>query len=102
MSNRVHQLIAEIEGKTISLKQKLSEERSKNSLLSDNIGELNKTILDKDQELAALKNEIVRLESELSEKGNISIAAPVVQGVSNEQIDELVNEIEYCIAQLKK
>lgn len=102
MSNRVHQLIAEIQGKATSLKAKLSEEQLKSASLEQKLSKVTGELNAKDEEINALKADVAKLTAQLNDKKSISIADQSDKGISDEQIDELVNEIEYCIAQLKK
>ena len=102
MSNRVDQLIAEIQDKVKVLKQKLSEEQLKSASLEKKVEEVNNEINARETEISALKLEVTRLEVQLNDKNDISIAVQSDKGISDEEIDELVNEIEYCITQLKK
>ena len=102
MSNRVHQLIAEIQDKVKVLKQKLSDEQSKSASLENKVEEVNNEITARDNEISALKLEVTKLETQLNDQDDKSIAVQSDKGISDEEIDELVNEIEYCITQLKK
>ena len=102
MSNRVDQLIEEIREKANLMKESVAIEKNKNSELSSEIDSLKAQIEAKSNEVERLKEDLVNLEAKLNDSKNERIEVQSDTGVSDEQIDELVKEIEYCITQLKK
>jgi septal ring factor EnvC (AmiA/AmiB activator) len=102
MSDRVNELIEEIRGKANSMKDRVSTEQDKNNTLTKEIEELKTQLSAKEAEVSQLKGELDSLKSDISSKNEQSIAVASDNGVSDEQIDELVKEIEYCITQLKR
>lgn len=102
MSDRVNELIEEIRGKATSMKQLISVEKEKNSGLAQEIEALKHELSSKETEVTQLKGEIASLKNDLSAKNEQSIERSTGNEISDEQIDELVKEIEYCIAQLKR
>lgn len=102
MSDRVNELIEEIRGKAISMKELVSAEKEKSGALIQQIEELKNQVSAKNAEVSQLQEEITSLKNDLNAKNEQGIEAPVEAGVSDEQIDELVKEIEYCITQLKR
>ena len=102
MTDRIQHIIEEIRLKSKALHHQLLEEREKNNALQAEVQLLNERLHHKNQqeeknlaEIAALK-----LEMETTKSQVIEIERP--QGKKDEEIDELVKEIEYCISQLKK
>ena len=102
MSDRVNQLIEDIRGKVDLMKGKVTAEQNKNSELSQEIESLKAKLQSKENEVLQLNGKIQDLETEKNDLESKNIAVPAENGVSEEQIDELVKEIEYCITQLKK
>ena len=102
MSDRIHELIENVRGKVTSLHSQLLTERTNNQKLQEEVTSLQNEITSKDEEVAALKAKVVELESNKNTTEVQNVSGSVDAGVSNEQIDELVKEIEYCIEQLKK
>lgn len=102
MSDRVNQLIEDIRGKVDLMKSKVTAEESKNSELTQAIDSLKSQLQTKENEVAQLNGKIQELEAQKNDLNKNNIAVPAENGVSEEQIDELVKEIEYCITQLKK
>lgn len=101
MSDRIQELVEEIRGKSSDLKRQLESTRSRNSELESELSELRNSISDKEKELEELKSKYDDLQKQdLNNDTGVSVSAE--QSISNEAIDELVKEIEYCIEQLKK
>lgn len=103
MSDRIHQLIDTVREKSILLKDQVASERSENQRLKQEIDELKQSIATRDEKISGLETKVVELNDHIEtvKKENITVES-VSKGMSNEQIDELVKEIEYCITQLKK
>lgn len=102
MSDRVNELIETLREKMILLKDQCAIERSKNNdLLAEN--ELLKSSLqEKSSEISSLQSKVDSLKEAQSLAKEQSVNHSEEKKVSDEQIDELVREIEYCIGQLKK
>lgn len=103
MTEKIQDTIQEISRKTVRIGEALRSERSKNEILQEEI-DRNKEELAK--ELTAnthLKAEIESLKSalHLAENKVVEVPAPVI-GRTEQEIDELVKEIEFCIEQLKQ
>jgi len=102
MTEHIQNSISLIKEKVTSLHGQVQQERAQNEELKSEI-----TLLA--QQLVALKEENDQLLTAV-EQLNSALAAAKSQVVestpslrrSDEQIDELVREIEYCISQLKK
>lgn len=101
MSEKVSQLIDEVREKALGLKDSLSAERSRVNNLEAEIQNLKIQISEKEKDLREKVEEIEGLKSDLKKMETISIPVQAESGISDEQIDELVKEIEYCIAKLK-
>ena len=101
MSDKALQLIDEIRSKSLEIKGKLDEERQNNAVLTNAIADLKKELEQRELELSVVKTKVAELEKEvLSSKEQV--INPVISSERNdEEIDELVKEIEYCISQLK-
>jgi predicted nucleic acid-binding Zn-ribbon protein len=101
MSETALRLIEVIRSKSAALKQELVLELQKNAELLSKIEVLENAAIEKENELSSLRESLVGLEKELA-SANEQVVNPVVSGGRNdEEIDELVKEIEYCISQLK-
>lgn len=103
MTEKIQDTIQEISRKAVRIGEALHSERSKNEILQEEI-DRNKEELAK--ELTAnthLKAEIESLRSalHLAENKVVEVPAPVI-GRTEQEIDELVKEIEFCIEQLKQ
>ncbi len=101
MSDKALQLIDEIRSRSLEIKGKLDEERQNNAVLTNAIADLKKELEQRELELSVVKTKVAELEKEvLSSKEQV--INPVISSERNdEEIDELVKEIEYCISQLK-
>ena len=103
MTEKIQDTIQEISRKAVRIGEALRSERSKNEILQEEI-DRNKEELAK--ELTAnthLKAEIESLKSALHLAENKVVEVPVpVKGKNEQEIDELVKEIEFCIEQLKQ
>lgn len=109
MTEHIQHIIDEIRSKSQALHYQLNEEREKNTALQSELAVLNERLQSQKQkeeeflskennflsEIAALKMELDAVKSQVVENSN-----PV--GRKDEEIDELVKEIEYCISQLKR
>jgi septation ring formation regulator EzrA len=103
MTEKIQDTIQEISRNAVRIGEALRSERSKNEILQEEI-DRNKEELAK--ELTAnthLKAEIESLKSalHLAENKVVEVPAPVI-GRTEQEIDELVKEIEFCIEQLKQ
>jgi hypothetical protein len=79
------------------------EERDKNSHLNIEIERLNKLLSEKNEECLLLSKNLDSVQSALSLTENKVIENPgQTIGKSEQEIDELVKEIEFCIEQLKQ
>jgi len=103
MTEKIQDTIQEISRKVVRAGEALRSERSKNEILQEEI-DRNKEELAK--EITAnthLKVEIESLKSALHLAENKVVEVPVpVKGKNEQEIDELVKEIEFCIEQLKQ
>ncbi len=102
MSERVNQLIEEIREKSLRIKNSLSAERSRVSTLESEIEKLKAAISEKENELQKGMEELEKLRDDSKTVQIESIPVSKENEISGEQIDELVKEIEYCIAKLKQ
>lgn len=109
MSDRIQELIDGIKEKTLHWHRLYSDEHSSNQNLRDQLDELNAQLKARQQEINTLQQQVDTLKLEVGEldaklkmtrENNVNDSNDME--VSDEQIDELVREIDYCIAQLKK
>ena len=99
MSEKIHQLIGSIRENISRVNDELVEEQSKNETFQNEIEKLNSQIEEQQEKLNALMGE---LDSAKNEKSEQVITRSEDTMISEEQIDELVKEIDYCIGQLKE
>lgn len=103
MTERIQEIIDGIRLKTKALYHQLKEERDNSKSLLAEIQTLQET------EKGLKVNEVVYLKEisdlkmalEMAKSQVVEVSAPFL-GKKDEEIDELVKEIEYCISQLKK
>lgn len=103
MTEKIQDTIQEISRKAVRIGEALRSERSKNEILQEEI-DRNKEELAKELKANThLKAEIESLKSalHLAENKVVEVPAPVI-GRTEQEIDELVKEIEFCIEQLKQ
>ena len=101
MSDQIHQLIDAIREKVSRLHRQLSTERSTNAKLQEQNESLANEIISKNNEITALRSKISEIELNNKTVEKQGVIGSEAKLISNEQIDELVKEIEYCIKQLK-
>ena len=102
MTDRLYHIIEEIRTKMLNLSKQLNDERLKYiSLKEENVRLEEELAVAKEQErvLTALNTQ---LKSEVVSAKSQVVEVPVSLVKKDEEIDELVNEIEYCISKLKK
>jgi hypothetical protein len=107
MTERIQYSMNEIRAKALELHRELVQERIKNQALQAQILEkeerLQSVLLAGKESENALNAVIDQLKLDLEVTKNQIVEVSVPQnGRNEEQIDELVKEIEYCIGQLKK
>ncbi len=103
MTDKIQQFIDEISRKSMALHHQLVEERMKNEQLRTEIVNFQEQLMANSGLIESQTLEINRLKGELEAAKVQVIEKPIVSERRNEEeIDELVKEIEYCISQLKK
>lgn len=102
MSDKIVGLIDELRFITMGLKSNLADQQAENSRLKEENERISNESKRLEEEKKSLESEINSLKNDLIAIKNTNITGSEVAQVTNEQIDELVNEIEYCIAQLKR
>lgn len=103
MTDNIQKIIDQILSKSNFLHKIVLEERDKNSHLNIEIERLNKLLSEKNEECLLLSKNLDSVQSALSLAQNKVIENPVQAiGKSEQEIDELVKEIEFCIEQLKQ
>lgn len=102
MTERIQHIIDEIRLKSQALHHQLNEEREKNRAFQAEMQLLTERLqahkLRDDEHLAAI--EALKTELEMAKSQVVENSNPIVR--KDEEIDELVKEIEYCISQLKR
>lgn len=101
MSDRVIELIEVVKEKMILLKDQCANERSKNDELVKENAQLKEILTNQSDEISTLQTKINSLK-ELHVSAKEQSVHPSKEAISDERIDELVREIEYCIGQLKR
>jgi division protein CdvB (Snf7/Vps24/ESCRT-III family) len=102
MTGKIQQIIDDIRGKTETLHRQLQEERATSARLQNEITELKTIIEKKEQHESLLFSDIEKLKMELETTRNqVQDSSDFSVRNRDEEIDELVKEIEYCISQLK-
>jgi septal ring factor EnvC (AmiA/AmiB activator) len=103
MTDNIQKIIDQILSKSNFLHKIVIEERDKNSHLNIEIERLNKLLSEKNEECLLLSKNLDSVQSALSLTENKVIENPgQTIGKSEQEIDELVKEIEFCIEQLKQ
>ncbi len=103
MTEQIEKSIEQILNKARSLHAELQSERSKNNALQSEVGRMKDELFFVSEREFMLNTEIETLKSALQLAENKVVEVPVqIVGKREEEIDELVKEIEYCIEQLKK
>lgn len=103
MSDRVSKLIDSIKGKAVQLHQELQNERTKSAGLEDELAALKGDLNAKSAEIQASKEKIAQLGDQIKTLSEQKVdQSNSGTDISDEQIDDLVREIEFCIAQLKQ
>ena len=103
MSDRISKLIDSIKGRAVQLHQELQNERTKSAGLENELSALKSDLNAKSAEIQESKEKIAQLGDQLKTLSEQKVDQPTSGAdISDEQIDELVREIEFCIAQLKQ
>lgn len=102
MSEKIHQLIEQIRMKYNRLNDQFMEQKSINIGLQDEVTNSRSQLKERDEKIIALEAKIDELESTRNETSEQVITGSEGTMISDEQIDELVKEIDYCIGQLKE
>lgn len=102
MTDKIQQFIDDIRQKSMALHLQLNEERSKNQDLIVELEGLKLKLSEKEKQEAVLFEDIEKLKVELEASRNQVQGSEIPSRRRDEEIDELVKEIEYCISQLKK
>ena len=103
MTEKIQDTIQEISRKAVRIGEALRAERSKNEILQEEIDRNNEQLAVELAAVSSLKMEIesLKLALHLAEDKVVEVPAPVT-GRNEQEIDELVKEIEFCIEQLKQ
>ena len=107
MTERIQHSMNEIRAKALELHSELVQERMKNQSLQAQILEKEQRLefalqagIDSENALNAVIDQL-KLDLEVAKNQIVEVSVPQ-NGRNEEQIDELVKEIEFCIGQLKK
>jgi methyl-accepting chemotaxis protein len=103
MTEKIQQIIDDIRNKMAALDHQLKEVRANNAVLQAELNESNIQLDNSKKEGESLAEAVNELKSALEAANNqvVEVDRPT-QGRRDDEIDELVKEIEYCISQLKK
>ena len=102
MPDQINELIDAIREKVSFLHNQLSIERANNEKLRGENETMKNEILLKEKEIDANQSRISNIEKGMIATQGQGVIVAEEKVVSEQQIDELVKEIEYCIAQLKR
>ena len=103
MTEKIEKSIEHILNKAQALHTDLQSERTRNNALNNELQKLKGEMFSLSEKEFILNTEIETLKSALQLAENKVVEVPIqVVGKREEEIDELVKEIEYCIEQLKK
>lgn len=103
MTEKIQDTIQEISRNIQRIGEALRSERSKNAVLQEEIDRKNEQLAAEANAISLMKEEIESLKSALHLAENKVVEVPVpVKGKNEQEIDELVKEIEFCIEQLKQ
>jgi methyl-accepting chemotaxis protein len=103
MIEKIQQIIDDIRQKMAVLDHQLTEVRANNAVLQAELNESNIQLEKSKNEGESLIEAVNELKIALEAANNqvVEVDRPT-QGRRDDEIDELVKEIEYCISQLKK
>lgn len=103
MTEKIQQIIDDIRLKMAGLDHQLKEVRANNAVLQAELNESNIQLEKSKKEGENLIDAVNELKVALEAANNqvVEVDRPA-QGRRDDEIDELVKEIEYCISQLKK
>ena len=103
MTEKIQDTIQKISRNIVRVGEALRMERSKNEILQEEIDRKNEQLTAEASAIVLLKEQIESLKSALHLAENKVVEVPVpVKGKNEQEIDELVKEIEFCIEQLKQ
>ena len=103
MTEKIQDTIQKISRNIVRVGEALRMERSKNEILQEEIDRKNEQLTAEASAIVLLKEEIESLKSALHLAENKVVEVPVpLKGKNEQEIDELVKEIEFCIEQLKQ
>ena len=102
MTDTIQQIIEKIRSKSIEIHSQLIKEREKNTVLEAENVALKAQLTGMADTQKVLNVEMSELILALEAARNQVVETPISKNRKDEEIDELVKEIEYCISQLKK
>jgi RNase H-fold protein (predicted Holliday junction resolvase) len=102
MNARIQQIIDEIKAKSLSMHVVLQNERAKSLNQQLEIDRLKVELDDLKINHGDVLSQVNLLQAQLEETKGQVVSGSDVPKRNNEEIDELVKEIEYCINQLRK
>ena len=104
MTEKIQLYLNEILQKAQHVHALLEVERKKNNELEQKVAALQSELDSKYNLEVSLRSEVDELKASLESAKNTKVEVPSTApiGKRNEEIDELVKEIEYCIEQLKQ
>ncbi len=102
MSDGIRLLIEQIGDRAKHIHQQLEAERSKNVQLSEELAQLKSELAQKESTVDTLNSEVSALKEEINSMKDHTITPSVRPQISDDEIDDLVKEIDYCLEQLKQ
>lgn len=102
MSDRIKALISEIGEKVSRINGMLSTERLNNEKLQNEVSALQEQLISEKNVVSELQTEIAAMRQDINAKSEHVVEDSKGKYISEDEIDEMVKEIEYCIGQLKE
>lgn len=102
MSEKVNDLIDGLRSKFNTLHSSIQKEKTEKNELKNQLDKALIELNSKDDEIINLNEKIKQLTNENELMKNEETVSISQEKISEEKINELVNEIDYCIEQLKK
>ena len=102
MTENIQHSISEIRTKALRFRDELIAVKEQNVQLQQELLSVSEKLSVLNSELNRLQTENIELKAEMDAMKSQVVDSPKNHSRSEEEIDELVKEIEYCIGQLKK
>ncbi len=102
MSDRIAALIDEVKRKSLAHRDVAAKEKNRAAQLDQELAKLKLELSNTTAEVERLKDEVKRMEDDKNQQEIGGTGRVGSRVISENEIDDLVKEIDYCIEQLKK